>query len=61
MGGTDVGPVYFLIGPGPGLVTWTGLTATPPIQVPVGVTAGGAELWSLTTSSPSNPKCTELE
>ena len=60
-GGTDVGPVYFLMGPEPGLVVSTGPTATPPIQLPVGVTAGGAVLSSLTTSSPSNPKCDELE
>lgn len=56
LGGVLVGPVYFVIGPDPGLVTSTGLTATPPIQLPVGVTAGGAELSSLMTSSPSNPK-----
>ncbi len=55
LGGTEVGPVYFLIGPEPGFVTTTGLTATPPIQLPVGVTAGGAELESLRTSSPKNP------
>ena len=39
--------MYFLIGPEPGLVISTGPTGTPPIQLPVGVTAGGAELFEL--------------
>jgi hypothetical protein len=60
-GGVEVDPVYFLIGPEPGLVVSTGPTGTPPIQLPVGVTAGGAELFNCTTCSPSKPKCTELE
>src|SRR5580698_7722440 len=61
LGGVDVLPVYLVTGPLPGFVTSTGVTAVPPIQLPDGVTAGGAELLSLMTSSPSNPKCTELE
>ena len=55
LGGVDVGPVYFLIGPDPGLVVCTGPASVEPIQLPVGVTAGGAELDSLTTCSPSKP------
>jgi hypothetical protein len=55
LGGVDVGPVYLLTGPDPGLVVYTGLSGTEPIQFPVGVTAGGAELSSFTTSSPSKP------
>ena len=42
MGGVDVGPVYFVTGPDPTSVTSTGVTGVLPIQLPVGVTAGGA-------------------
>ncbi len=50
--GSELFPVYLTTGPDPGLVVSTGLTAVPPIQLPVGVTAGGAELLSCTTCSP---------
>jgi len=37
------------------LVVSIGPTAVPPIQLPDGVTAGGAVLLSLTTSAPWKP------
>ena len=53
--------MYVTIGPDPGLVVSTGPTAAPPIQLPVGVTAGGAELSSLTTSRPRSRSARMLE
>ena len=50
--GSELFPVYLTTGPDPGLVVSTGVTAVPPIQLPVGVTAGGAEVLSCTTCSP---------
>jgi hypothetical protein len=54
-GGVEVLPVYLTTGPDPTLVVSTGETAMPPIQLPLGVTAGGAVVLSFTTSSPWKP------
>src|ERR1019366_10025884 len=61
LGGVEVLPVYFFTGPDAILVTSTPVTAVPPIQLPVGVTAGGAVVLSFMTSAPWKPKCTLLE
>src|ERR1017187_5066384 len=52
LGGVEVFPLWGTIGPDPTLVVSTGPTAVPPIQLPVGVTAGGAVVLSLMTSDP---------
>jgi len=54
-GGVEVVPVYFVTGADPTSVTSTGVTAVLPIQLPVGVTAGGAVALSLMTSAPWKP------
>jgi hypothetical protein len=46
-GGVEILPVYFFTGPLPGFVTSTEPTGVAPIQLPVGVIAGGAVLLSL--------------
>ena len=61
LGGVEVFPVYSFTGPDPTLVTSTPVTGVAPIQLPVGVTAGGAVVLSFITSAPWKPKCTLLE
>jgi hypothetical protein len=55
LGGRAILPLYVVTGPLPTSVTCTRVTGTPPIQLPVGVTAGAAVVESLITSAPWNP------
>ncbi len=51
-GGVETFPLYVTIGADPTLVVSIGPTGVPPIQLPDGVTAGGAVVLSFTTSAP---------